>query len=112
MLGRTFDSHILDMLEFGVENYLPISEFNGAHKAIGSKPLLVFLGDQWTNDSTYSKVQSVLLDFFRGEKIEKVALKGLDHVICVSIIESRIHVRLYSLAYKKSGTKVSVKGFS
>ena len=106
VLGRTFDAHILDMLEFGVENYLPISQFKGSHKAIGSKPLVVFLGDQWTSDSTYSKLQNFLLDFFRGEKIEKVALKGLDHVISIAIVESRIHVRIYSVAYKKSGTKV------
>lgn len=45
-------------------------------------------------------------DFFRGEKIEKVALKGLDHVISISIIESRIHFRVFSIDYRKSGTKI------
>jgi hypothetical protein len=71
-----------------------------------SKPLIVFQGEQWGSDSTFSKLELFLLDYFRGQKADKVALKGLDHVISVSIIESKIHFRVFSITYKKSGNKV------
>lgn len=106
ILGRTFDGHILDMFEFGVSAYEGIESFKGAHKALGSKPLIVFNGDQWGNDSTYSKLQLFLLDFFRGEKTDKIALKGLDHVISISVVESKIFFRVYSVSYRRSGNKV------
>jgi ribosome production factor 2 len=36
ILGRTFDGHILDMFEFGVEDFIPIDNFKETcHKALG-----------------------------------------------------------------------------
>lgn len=69
VLGRTYDGHMLDMFEFGVENFASISAFKGAHKAIGSKPVIVFQGDQWSSDSTYAKLHL----FFLGNNNRDVA---------------------------------------
>jgi ribosome production factor 2 len=111
ILGRAYDGHILDVFEFGIDNYAAINAFKGSHKAVGSKPLIVFQGDQWGNDSTYSKLQYFLLDFFRGEKVEKISLKGLDHCIIISVIDGKIFFRVYSVDYRKSGTKVCVSHY-
>ena len=45
--GRTFDGHVLDMFEFGIENFQSINHFDGMKKTIGSKPMLIFLGIQY-----------------------------------------------------------------
>lgn len=94
------------MIEFGVDNFKKIQEFSGFKKAIGSKPLLVFNGSQWEADATYSKLQNLFIDFFRGDKITKIALKGMDHVISFNLIDGLIHIRSYTVTFKKSGTKV------
>jgi ribosome production factor 2 len=94
------------MIEFGVENHHPIESFEGHKKAVGSKPILIFSGDQWDSDSTFVRIQNLFMDFFRGDKTEKISLKGLDHVISCTASEGTIYMRAYSIGFMKSGTKV------
>ena len=44
VMGRCFDHHILDMMEFGVENYQSMAAFKKA-VTLGAKPCFVFSGD-------------------------------------------------------------------
>jgi ribosome production factor 2 len=60
ILGRMFDHHQLDMYEFGVSGFSSLTEFAGKKKAIGSKPVMVFNGDQWQTDNTYRKVSNLV----------------------------------------------------
>jgi ribosome production factor 2 len=46
------------------------------------------------------------LDFFRGTKVEKISLKGLDHVLGCTVVDGNIYVRAYTMRFKKSGSKV------
>lgn len=61
MQGRTFDGHILDMMELGVTQYRGIDEFKGNAKRTGSKPTMLFQGDQWDNDETFGKLRNLLI---------------------------------------------------
>jgi ribosome production factor 2 len=107
IIGRLYDGHLLDMIVFGVDTYLTINSFKGgSKKTMGSKPMFVFQGDLWDVDSTYMRIQNLLLDFFRGDKISKVSLKGLDHVISCSVVDGKIYMRAYMVQLKKSGTKI------
>lgn len=94
------------MVEFGVDEKVSIDEIDGAKKGIGSKPMMVFLGDQWENDSLFKKIQNILLDFFKGDKADKISMKGVDHVLACSVVDSKIYVRGYVLTYSKSGSRV------
>jgi ribosome production factor 2 len=107
IIGRIYDEHVLDMFEFGVSEYTQLGAAESKKtKSLGSKPLLVFLGDQWDSDSTFKRVENLLIDLFRGEKVPKLALKGIDHAISCTIEEGKIFVRGYSTGFLKSGTKV------
>eukprot|EP01038_Epipyxis_sp_PR26KG_P006875 gene6875-9416_t len=106
IVGRLYDGHVLDMYEFGAEQYTRIDDFKGPKKGIGSKPILVFNGDQWENDSLYSSIQNMLLDLFRGEKAEKISMSGLDHIISCTIVDSKISIRTYTIGLQKTETKV------
>ena len=55
------------MIELGIDRYVKLDIFKGAKKAMGSKPLMVFHGEQWEADSTFTRIQNLLLDFFRFE---------------------------------------------
>jgi ribosome production factor 2 len=111
VLARLYDGHILDMFEFGVDECESIQRVSSATadhrtKGFGSKPLMIFVGDQWESDSTYVRIQNLLLDLFRGTKVDKISLKGLDHVLACTVVDGHIYVRAYSMRFKKSGSKV------
>lgn len=106
ILGRLFDGHLLDMFEFGVDSFTAIEEFPGPKKMFGSKPLMIFQGDQWDLDSQFIRLQNFLLDFFRSDKIDKISLKGVDHVLVCTVSDSKVFIRGYSVSFKKSGTKI------
>jgi ribosome production factor 2 len=92
------------MYEFGINSFHSFEEFPGNKKAVGSKPLIVFLGDQWQNDSLYTKLQNLFLDLFRGYKADKFVLTGIDHVITCATVDGNIAIRLYYVNYSKSSS--------
>jgi ribosome production factor 2 len=89
VLGRTFDRQVLDMVEFGVTRFKSMNDFGGAvpKKRIGSKPLMLFLGDLWEQNDTTRRLQSLLVDFYRGDPVEKLVVQGLDHIMVFSLTE-------------------------
>jgi ribosome production factor 2 len=85
IFGRTFDNALLDMVEVGVTNFRGLRDYPGApKKRVGSKPMFLFVGDLWSNDEKYKKLQNLLLDWFRGDPVDSLALAGLDHCITVT----------------------------
>lgn len=122
ILGRLFDGHLLDMQEFGVQDYKGISSFprTVAESSLGSKPLVVFQGASFETDERMKRVKSLLLDWFSGPRPEKILLSGLDQVVVCSAPESTagsasgesaastppVLVRRYHLQFLKSGSKL------
>lgn len=62
------------MIELGIENVQSICDFNARTKSIGSKPLFVFLGDQWGMDSTYTRVQNLIIGMYTIDRVNTVTL--------------------------------------
>jgi ribosome production factor 2 len=83
VLARTFDRQILDMIELAVLRFKSLSDYGGAvpKKRIGSKPLMLFCGDLWQQDETLRKLQNMLIDFYRGQSVDKLVVTGLDHLM-------------------------------
>lgn len=107
VLGRMYDGHLLDMVEFGIDAKASITDFVSKKKGLGSKPVMVFLGDQWDRDSSFKGIQNILLDFFRGDRPEKISVKGIDHIISCSVVDGKIFIRAYSVTFTKSDSKVA-----
>ncbi len=106
ILGTTFDGRVLDLVELGVSGFCSSTEFKGSvAKRVGSKPCMVFAGDEWNNDEVMSRLQLILVDLFRGEVIDSVAISGLDHVIFVSTEKDgqqcHVNIRYYHIGFKK-----------
>lgn len=59
--GRTFDGHILDLVEFGVDLFTSMDSIPGPKKSLMTKPMISFLGDQWNIDSSYKRMQNLLI---------------------------------------------------
>ncbi|EQC35882.1 hypothetical protein SDRG_06631 [Saprolegnia diclina VS20] len=103
IFGRTFDGHLMDMIEMGFENFKSIDDFKVKSKmAPGSKPCFVFAGNEWDTIEEYTKLKNLFLDIFRGTITTAVNLKGLDHVIVCSAAKNRVLFRHYSIDFKLS----------
>ena len=116
VLGRTFDGHILDQLELGLEvagaaagggaeggqgdmeeeeEEEEEGEGEGAGAGRGGRalstrdgaPLFVFKGDAWTRVSELATLQSLVLDVFGARAVTQVTLKHLDHVQVLTAVD-------------------------
>lgn len=105
VLGRIFNSRILDMFEFGITNYAPFAAFPTLKSAPGSKPLVLFNGDDFEVSHTTRTIRSLLIDMFRGADDGKMLnLAGIDRVIVFTLrAESVVMFRHYAIILKKSG---------
>lgn len=107
ILGRTFDGHVLDILELGVENYISVSDIKcKSKKAPGAKPCFIFTGNEWETSEYHKKLQNMLVDVFRGQICSSINLKGLDHVISCTASGNRVLFRTFSIDFIKSSNSV------
>ncbi|ERN07780.1 hypothetical protein AMTRI_Chr08g162890 [Amborella trichopoda] len=110
VMGRTYDHHIYDLVEVGVENFKPLSSFSYDKKLaprVGSKPFFTFIGEGFETVEELKHLREFLLDLFRGEVVETLNLSGLDRVfVCSAVSPNKIVFMHCALQLKRSGTVV------
>lgn len=110
VIGRTYDHHIYDLVEVGVENFKSMQSFSYDKKLaplIGSKPFFAFIGEGFENVEELKHMKEVLLDLFHGEVVTNLNLAGLDRVyVCTAVSPNRVFFTHCALRLKKSGTIV------
>eukprot|EP00088_Acartia_fossae_P053365 TRINITY_DN6073_c0_g1_i1.p1 TRINITY_DN6073_c0_g1~~TRINITY_DN6073_c0_g1_i1.p1 ORF type:complete len:343 (+),score=124.95 TRINITY_DN6073_c0_g1_i1:37-1029(+) len=107
ILGRMYDNHMLDMIELGLENFMPLNAFKTGKIATGTKPCLVFEGEQFadTTNLEMQRLKNLLIDFFRGPEVDNVRLAGIEHTLQFTSHENRVFMRSYKVLLKKSGQR-------
>mmetsp|Transcript_37841 Transcript_37841/g.87615 ORF Transcript_37841/g.87615 Transcript_37841/m.87615 type:complete len:345 (-) Transcript_37841:48-1082(-) len=119
ILGRLFDGALLDMQEFGIEEYKSMMNFRGSASSdamTGAKPLVVFQGAGFENDEHLKRAKSLLLDYFGGGRPDKVLLPGLESAIVFTVLDrpsgqagegkAKVLFRRYRLSLQKSGSRL------
>lgn len=106
VLGRMYERTLLDMMEFGIENYKGLKDFKVAKITSGIKPLLIFNGELFESNYEYGRIKNLLVDMFQREAVEKIRLQGLEHVLSFTAIENKILLRSYRILLKKSSTRI------
>ncbi|KAI0564716.1 Ribosome production factor 2-like protein [Gracilaria domingensis] len=103
VFGRTFGFRILDMLEFGISNYTPLAKFRTLKSSPGSKPMLLFNGDDFGATETTKSIRSLFLDIFRGhDDVVGLNLAGVDRVIIFTLRgERKVLFRQYAVELRK-----------
>lgn len=87
-IGRMFDFHILDMIELGIIAADSLDMTRARETDAGSlcgKPFFVFDGSEFTTDSAFVRLKSLLIDFFRGNNDTEISLDGCDRVFYFSL---------------------------
>lgn len=95
VMGRMYENTLLDMMEFGVENYKGLKDFKVEKIASGLKPLLIFNGELFESDSKYIRIKNLLVDMFQREVVEKIRLQGLEHALSFTAVDNKILFRSY-----------------
>lgn len=96
IVGRMFDSEILDLLEFKVDNYAE-SQVTTPFPP-GLHPLMLFQGENFETDEVYTRIRSLFLDFFGGKPMEKVDTQGLNKLFTFTAAQdNKIYFKSYNL---------------
>ncbi|XP_059656734.1 ribosome production factor 2 homolog [Cornus florida] len=94
VIGRTYDHHIYDLVEVGVENFKSMESFSYDKKwapQIGSKPFFAFIGEGFESVEELKHLKEVLLDLFRGVVVSNLNLAGLDRVyVCTAVSSNKV----------------------
>ncbi|KAL2509239.1 Ribosome production factor 2-like protein [Forsythia ovata] len=110
VIGRTYDHHIYDLVEIGVENFKSMNSFAYDKKLapqIGSKAFFAFIGEGFESVEELKHLKEILLDLFHGEVVTNLNLSGLDRVyVCTAISSNKVFFTHCALRLKKSGTIV------
>jgi len=109
IIGRLFDHKMLDMMELGVENFKSMQDFSTEKIPVGTKPILLFSGSEFESNEDLKRVKNLLIDFFRGPKVPKIRLQGLEHALQFTTTEVSGKVKIFLRSYKiqliKSGSR-------
>lgn len=107
-MGRLFNDRLLDMVEFGVDNYKAIQDLP-ARVSLGMKPILIFGGEPFETDFEHIRIKNLFNDFFLGPKPANVSVKGIEHVIMFVAANGKIYMRPYLIEQKKMAGRYAVK---
>jgi len=102
--GRLFDHHILDMFEFGIEDFKSLKDFKTAKIASSTKPMLLFT-EGFDQRPEFKRIKNFFIDFFRGPIVEYVNLQGLEHLLVFSLVNNTVFFRSYRVTLMKTETK-------
>ena len=110
ILGRLFDHKMLDMVEFGVDDFKSLQDFPTEKIPVGTKPILLFSGSEFDSNEELKRIKNLFIDFFRGPKVPKIRLQGLEHAIQFTAVSEdggikKIYLRSYKIVLNKSGCK-------
>lgn len=110
VFGRLFEHQVIDLLEAGIdpETFRSMADCvrsEGSVLRVGSKPIFVFNGEPFENNPDFQAFKNILLDYFRGEVLDKINLASLDRLIVCTAVNDQVFFRHYGILLKKSGTK-------
>lgn len=100
ILGRFYDHKMLDMIEFGMENFKSLAEFATEKIPIGTKPCLLFSGSLFETNEEMKRAKNLLIDFFRGPKVPNIRLQGLGKIISNATKNHSDIISLYNISYR------------
>ncbi|KAJ7976060.1 ribosome production factor 2-like [Quillaja saponaria] len=110
VIGRTYDHHIYDLVEVGVQNFKSMESFMCDKKLsprVGSKPFIAFVGEGFETVEELKHLKEVLIDLLHGEVVENLNLAGLDHAyVCSAVSSNKVFLTHCALRMKRSGTIV------
>ena len=68
VLGRNYDGKVLDMFEFGIEDFKGMKDFPGIQEVSGDiKPALIFQGEQFEFSDKHARLRNLLYGILNND---------------------------------------------
>lgn len=105
---RLYDNQVLDLVEVGITNIIPMDELKNKKSEYGLKPLILFTGSEFAYGDEMRCYKEMLLDMFhRDPQVDLYDLKGIDTVITFTVTGAKtVDMRVYKVLFKKSQSKL------
>jgi ribosome production factor 2 len=99
VIGSLFNKKVLDMVEFEVTNFIPLSHFAKEIKINSDmKPVIIFQGDLFETDFQFERIRKFFLDYLRLHDLDEVSIEDLRRVIIISVADNKeIKLRCYQV---------------
>eukprot|EP00808_Paulinella_micropora_P030842 g74998.t1 len=98
------------MVELGIDpsTFKSLQDFASRQSVvrIDSKPAFIFQGEAFESDDSLKLLKNLLLDFFRGEVLDKINLASLDRLLVITAQNGKALFRHYAVLLKKSGSRI------
>jgi ribosome production factor 2 len=101
-MGRLFEHTIMDIVEFGVEDYNSLKTFKIEKISSEIKPMLVFQGELFESNHEYGRIKNLLIDMFQRETVQQIRLQGLEHVLSFTAHDNCILFRSYKFVFQNN----------
>ncbi|XP_050070499.1 ribosome production factor 2 homolog [Anopheles maculipalpis] len=106
VMGRIYDEQVLDMVEFGIDQYTALEKFKTEKISQFTKPVIIFNGYKWKLTEELRRIKNLLLDMFHIDHIDSIRLQGIEHVLSFTLTDDlTIMIRSYRIQLKKSGQR-------
>jgi len=98
-LGRLFNEHLLDLVEFEIKNFKELD--TKAEIVPEEKPCVIFQGDVFEYKSEFMRIKNLLGDFFNeNDPVKSINLRdGVKHFIVITADEATnaVYIRQFEL---------------
>ncbi|EHB00381.1 Brix domain-containing protein 1 [Heterocephalus glaber] len=105
VIGLMYDYHVLHVIELGIEKFVSLKDTKNSKCPEGTKPILIFAGDDFDTTGDYRRLKSLPIDLFRGPTVANICLAGLEYVLHFTALKGKVYFRSYKLLLKKSGCR-------
>jgi len=100
IVGRIFGFKMIDMIEFGVKLYFPLTQKFLNHSVRNT--LIIFAGQELNSGFENRMVRSLLVAIFKTNEVISVILNNLHHITSVLFFEGKILLRRYRIVIKRT----------
>lgn len=107
VFGRLHDYNMLDMIEFGIDQFHSMASFKNSKVMAQTKPCLLFAGEEFADQTNLEmqRIKNYFIDFFRGVETDSLRLAGIEHVLQFTSLDKKVMIRSYRVMLKKSGQR-------
>jgi len=98
IIGRLYNSKILDMLELGITSFKRMAEFpNKVNFPRGAKPVMIFQGERFEYADEFIKMRNLLSDLFRVQDIENMDISQAKKIMVFTLTgEKTLQLRCFT----------------
>jgi len=93
VMGRVFNGNVLDMFEFGVEDFQSMREMKANMTLpMDMKPLILFQGEPFEMSEKHKRCKNLLIDFFKMSDSTEVNVQEMQRILVFTCMSNTANI--------------------